>query len=78
MVYDTRKHIWTFEGDNPKPVVRQQHVKWTMMSLFWDIRGSILIRFTDAGVSVNGVIFRQQLKALRAKLSVNILSVANC
>ena len=68
--YDVRKRIWTLEGDSPEPVVRQRHVKWTMMSLFWDIKGPILTCFTDEGVSVNGAIFRKQLETLRAKLSV--------
>lgn len=77
LVYDVRKHIWTFEGDVPKPVVRQQHVKWTMMSLFWDTNGSILTFFTDEGKSVNAAMFRQQLEALRDKLSVKTSYVAN-
>lgn len=78
LVYDVHKHIWTFEGDNPRPVVRQQHIKWTMMSLFWDIRGPLLIRFTDEGTSINAAMFRQQLEVLHVKLSVRTLSLANC
>ena len=62
LVYDVRKHIWTFEDDIPKPVMRQQHVKG-------GIKGTILACFIDEGISVNAAMFRQQLRALRARLS---------
>ncbi len=64
----TRQIYWSPPGDIqslPKPPAHQPKV---LLCLFWNYRGPIHYEFLPRGKTVNGDVYRQQLRQLKAKI----------